>query len=384
MKTNSGVLFIQSEPGTAKSAISRSIAKKMGYVYQDLRLSQIDETDLSFPTISEVKCEVKGEMITVKCVEHAVPAWAVKANSRPTIIHFEELNRAQLAVRNAALQILLERTIGAEFKFNDDVLFISSGNNGEEDGCDVESFDNALNNRLVHFQHTLILKDWIANFAGANVHPMIVKFLNSHANFFYKKPNLEDKCKAYATARSWTYLSDYIFHNFGELDENLQPIKKVDEAKNVITNAPKVESWINQIKVVSHSFVGQSSVKFLQWCEDMLKITVKDVMDRYQDIKADLDNFNRDKKSEILGDLKDKKMTAFTEKQVRNVTDFLTSVSEDECINYLLHVVYNEMDYQVENSEKTDQNQYKILAFLKQKEFKKYIKRINDHIDKKE
>ena len=147
-----GVLNITSKPGVAKSAIGRSIADKMNFRYMDIRLSMVDETDVGlYPSISEV--EVDGSM--VKCLDFVVPRWAIEANKQPTIIHFEELNRASQQVRNAALQILLERQIGTDFKFNENVLMMSSGNLGDEDGTDVEEFDSALNNRLVHINHTL-------------------------------------------------------------------------------------------------------------------------------------------------------------------------------------------------------------------------------------
>lgn len=123
-----GVLNITSKPGIAKSAIGRAIAEKMGFAYSDLRLSMIDETDIGlYPNVSEIETgnfDTEGNPTKVKCLDFVVPRWAVEANKRPTIIHFEELNRASQQVRNAALQILLERQIGTDFKFNDNVLMM--------------------------------------------------------------------------------------------------------------------------------------------------------------------------------------------------------------------------------------------------------------------
>ena len=162
-----GVLNITSKPGVAKSAIGKSIAEKMGFRYMDIRLSMVDETDVGlYPNVSEV--DVNGKM--VKCLDFVVPRWAIEANKQPTIIHFEELNRASQQVRNAALQILLERQIGTDFNFNENVLMMSSGNLGDEDGTDVEEFDSALNNRLVHINHTLAVDEWIGDFATENCH----------------------------------------------------------------------------------------------------------------------------------------------------------------------------------------------------------------------
>jgi MoxR-like ATPase len=172
-----GVLNITSKPGVAKSAIGKSIADKMNFRYMDIRLSMVDETDVGlYPSINEI--EVDGKM--VKCLDFVVPRWAVEANKQPTIIHFEELNRASQQVRNAALQILLERQIGTDFKFNDSVLMMSSGNLGDEDGTDVEEFDSALNNRLVHINHTLSVDEWIKDFAMDNCHKLITSFIKAH------------------------------------------------------------------------------------------------------------------------------------------------------------------------------------------------------------
>ena len=155
MYPKSGVLYITSKPGIAKSAISRNIAEVMGYDYLDVRLSMNDESDFKFPFLRDL--DWNGDIFKVSGT--AVPEWAFKSNLKPTIIHFEELNRAPLLVRNAALQILLERQIG-DFKFNDNVLMIASGNLGDEDGTDVDDFDNALNNRLIHVTHTLGADEW--------------------------------------------------------------------------------------------------------------------------------------------------------------------------------------------------------------------------------
>jgi hypothetical protein len=38
---------------------------------------------------------------------------------------------------------------------------MSSGNLGDEDGTDVEEFDSALNNRLIHINHTLDVQEWL-------------------------------------------------------------------------------------------------------------------------------------------------------------------------------------------------------------------------------
>ena len=309
-----GVLYITAKPGVAKSAIARSIADKMGFRYMDLRLSMVDETDVGlFPNVT-------GEGDD-KVLDHVVPRWAKESNKQPTLIHFEELNRASQAVRNAALQILLEREIGINFKFNDNVLLMASGNLGDEDGTDVEEFDSALNNRLIHFKHVLTTDEWIKNFAEDNVHPMIVSYIKSHPEQLYKA---NEDAQAYATPRSWTMLSQFITKNFGD---NAKP-----------------QDFLPYLKRIANSYVGNSAMKFVQYCEDMLNINIMDVLNRFDQVKDDLKRYNRDKKSELIQSLKEMDFNKLSDKQVENASKFLKTVDEDELTAYLLFILDNNLD----------------------------------------
>lgn len=313
-----GVLNITSKPGVAKSAIGRSIAQKMGFRYLDIRLSMVDETDVGlYPNVSEV--EVDGNM--VKCLDFVVPRWAIEANKRPTIIHFEELNRASQQVRNAALQILLEREIGMDFKFNDNVLMMSSGNLGDEDSTDVEEFDAALNNRLIHINHTLSVDEWLGDFANENCHKIITSFIKTHPEQMYKT---SDNAKGYATPRSWTMLSEFIVCNFGE------------------DASPK--EFLPLLKEVASGYIGNSAVKFVQYCEDMMNISIQDVINNYDGIKKDLERYNRDKSSELIQSLKEIDIVTLTDKQLKNVVKFLNGVGDDEKTAYLLYILDNITD----------------------------------------
>jgi hypothetical protein len=314
-----GVLNITSKPGVAKSAIGRSIAEKMGFRYMDIRLSMVDETDVGlYPSINEV--EVDGNL--VKCLDFVVPRWAIESNKQPTIIHFEELNRASQQVRNAALQILLERQIGTDFKFNNNVLMMSSGNLGDEDGTDVEEFDSALNNRLVHINHTLGVDEWIKDFSNDNCHKLITSFIKAHPEQMYKDPT--ENVKGYATPRSWTMLSKFITENWG------------------MDASPK--DFLPLLKEVASGYIGQSAVKFVQYCEDMLNISIQDVLNNYDGIKKDLEKYNRDKNSELIQSLKEIDITKLNKKQLDNVVKFLENVGDDEKTAYLLYILDNIAD----------------------------------------
>lgn len=310
-----GVLYITSKPGIAKSAIAKSIAEKIGFRYMDVRLSMVDETDVGlYPNVSTVD--------GIKCLDFVVPRWAIEANKQPTLIHFEELNRASLPVRNAALQILLERQIGTEFAFNETVLMMSSGNLGDEDGTDVEEFDNALNNRLIHYSHTLGADEWIDNYAKENCHSVVVSYIKAYPERLYQNPT--ENTKAYATPRSWTMLSNFIVKNYS---------KEVSPRE-----------FLPILRDIAHSFIGNGSQRFLQYCEEMVNITIVDILDRFDKVEKELDKYGRDKNSELIQALKEFDIKKLSEKQLENASKFLKRVGDDELTAYLLHVLDNVPD----------------------------------------
>jgi hypothetical protein len=310
-----GVLNITSKPGVAKSAIGLSIANKLGMRYIDIRLSMVDETDVGlYPNVSEITVDGKS----IKCLDFVVPRWAIEANRQPTIIHFEELNRASQQVRNAALQILLERCIGMDFNFNENVLMMSSGNLGDEDGTDVEEFDAALNNRLIHIDHVLGVDEWLKNFAVDKCHRLIVSYIKTHPEQIYKT---SDNMKGYATPRSWTMLSKFITQNYGK------------EAS--------ARDFLPLLRKVAHGYVGNSAHKFLQYCEDMLNISIQDVINNFDGVKKDLAKYNRDKNSELIQSLKEIDISTLNEKQLGNIVKFLNGVGDDEKTAYLLWILDN-------------------------------------------
>lgn len=331
MKAKSGVLYITAKPGVAKSAIARSIAEKMGMQYMDVRLSMVDETDVGlFPSKTTKEVGEGDNKITKEFLDHVVPVWAWKANQKPTLIHFEELNRASLAVRNAALQLLLERGIGTEFKFNENVIMLASGNLGEEDGTDVEEFDSALNNRLIHYEHTLGVDEWLANFAKENVHPDIYSYIKAYPDKLYVNPT--DSCDAYATPRSWTFLSDFIVENYGEFETD-------GNGKRDISKWGDVRQYVNSLQLVGRSYIGDTIQGFVRFCEDRIKLTIWDIINNYDDVKDQLEDFTRDRKSEMLTSLKEIDIDEFDKKQLKNAISFLKLLHPDERTGYLLHIL---------------------------------------------
>jgi hypothetical protein len=332
MNAMSGVLYIQGRPGVAKSAIARSIATKLDMQYFDIRLSMVDETDIGlYPNLSDYNFEVRdaeGNVVTTtsKVLDFAIPLWAALSNERPTLIHFEEMNRASLPVRNAALQLLLERAIGIKFKFNDSVLMIASGNLGEDDGTDVEEFDSALNNRLIHVKHDLTPTEWIESYANENVHPLIVSYIKAYPEELYKRG--KDESKAYATPRSWTFLSDYLK-------------KRMKLEGTPENNTERVRTLVHK---AAHSYIGNSQVKFVRYLEETMQLNIQDVLNNFEKVADRIQKANRDKKSELVGNLREMDVKKLKPNQIENLIKFTHILQEDELVAYLTHIIDNGMD----------------------------------------
>ena len=317
--SRSGVVYLKGKPGVGKTAITERLATDNGLRYMDLRLSMMAEEDMMIPTIKD------------GVIYNSVPEWAIEANKQPTLVVFEELNRATLPVRNASLQILLEKRIGINFKFNKNVYFMATGNLGEEDGTDIEDFDSALNNRLIHVNFTMSVDEWCEGYANEKVHPIVVQFLKNRPEEFYKFT----ECSAYATPRSWTFFSDLLKQEMGMIID-IDKIRQLSED-------------------IGYSYVGKSMLPFINHLDNIQKININDVLDDFPRVEPIIKSFNRDVISLLLMGLKALNCNDLTAKQFKNMCDFLKLLSEDEVGSYLIHILHTE--------EFTDKklNSYKLL-----------------------
>lgn len=309
MKSGGAVPFIKGRPGEAKTAILRSIARKLDLNYIDIRLSQIDEVVVTgFPAVNP-----DGKTFSFR-----VPDWAVQANDRPTIICFEELNRARLEQRNASMQIMCEREVGMNHKLNENVFIVATGNLGEEDGTDVEEIESAQRGRMATIRHTLTIEDWEDGYARENVHPLVLSFIKSNPQYFYKYEG--DEAESYASPRTWDYLSMFIKENFGSKSINYGEL-------------------VDTLMVAGKSYVGSTINPFIRYINQMQQISVKDILNRYEEIQEIAKKFTRPQVSEYLTNLGEMSMEKLKEKQVENVCMFLQDIhDDDELVNFFIKI----------------------------------------------
>ena len=311
-KARSGVPMLKGKPGIAKSAIIRSIAKKLDYQFVDLRLSVMDETDFGMP--GKATKTINGQELEVMTI--SIPEWAARSHEKPMLINFEELNRCSQQVQNAALGVLLERTVH-NFELHPDTVMIATGNLGIDDDTAVEEFDSALNNRIIHLDYDMNIKEWKEGFANENVHPDILSFIDNKPTHFYKASS-DSSQPAYATPRSWTFLSDFIK-----------------------ANGDDSQAIIGTLREKAESYVGASAMEFIKYLELTSQLSITDVLNDYEKKKAHIDKLNRSNATRLMADFKELYPIPekLTKKQYDNLEKFLDKVDLDVQVEWIISIV---------------------------------------------
>jgi hypothetical protein len=305
-----GTVMLKGKPGMAKSAIIEQLAKENGYHFVDLRLPMMDEVDVGGMT-TKVEKEVAGKKILTTVV--AYPEWALETHERKTLIVFEELNRCSLYVRNAALGILNERRIG-NFKLGEDTVLVATGNLGDEDGCEVEEFDQALRGRIVHINYDMNYKEWMDGYARENVDESITAFLEANPTCYYKASD----DGAYASPRTWSFLSKYIT----KLRDNGMGDSQI----------------LGRLRKHGQSYVGSSSVELCSFLEARYECTIDDILKG-----KDYGKLVRPDMTRLLADMKsaypDFKLSSA--KKYDNFVKFLKDCDSDFAAEWIIATVQN-------------------------------------------
>lgn len=136
--------------GIGKTQVVEQVAEKLGYGFRNIRLSQIDPTELiGFPkTKSTVLKFDDGTQEEIEYLDYNPPKWYVDAMRGKYIIFLDELNRAKRDVLQAAFELVNERRLNGR-QLPDDVLIVVACN-PPSPKYDTIEFDEALTDRFCH------------------------------------------------------------------------------------------------------------------------------------------------------------------------------------------------------------------------------------------
>ncbi len=180
-------------PGVGKSQIVAEIAGKHGVPVIDIRLSQMEPSDLrGIPFRS-------GDT-----VEWAVPGILPNAERHGPrgILFLDEITSAPPSVSAAAYQLILDRKLG-EYEVPEGWAIFAAGNRQGDRGV-TYTMPAPLANRLSHFEVETNLDDWVA-WAWANgIDERVIAFLRFRPELLFDFDPAHNPV-AFPSPRSWEF-----------------------------------------------------------------------------------------------------------------------------------------------------------------------------------
>jgi hypothetical protein len=180
-------------PGVGKSQIIAGIAAKHGVPLIDLRLSQMEPTDLRGIPFR------KGDN-----VEWSVPAMLPDATRHGPagILFLDEINAAPPTVSAAAYQLILDRKLG-EYAIPEGWAIFAAGNRQGDRGV-TYAMPAPLANRFTHYDVEPNLDDWIDWALRNNIDARILGFLRFRPDLLFSYDAAHNPV-AFPSPRSWEY-----------------------------------------------------------------------------------------------------------------------------------------------------------------------------------
>ena len=214
--------FIWGPPGIGKSELVENICSDLGGAMFDLRLGQMEPTDIRGIPFYNRDAGVmdwaqpvdlpQGEQLVIDAVKAGV--FELEAEEGTTIadlpvvvLFLDEMNSAPPSVLAAAYQLILNRRIG-KYRLPDNVVMLAAGNRESDKGVTFR-MPTPLANRFVHFEMKVNFDDWFEWAVKNNVHKDVVGYLNFAKQDLYDFDS-KSSSRAFATPRSWVFVSDLI------------------------------------------------------------------------------------------------------------------------------------------------------------------------------
>ena len=198
-------LFLWGPPGIGKSELVEGIANELGGLMIDLRLGQMEPTDIrGIPFYNK---DI-GKMDWAPPVE--LPDEETAAQYPIVVLFLDELNSAAPSVQSAAYQLILNRRIG-KYKLPDNVVMVAAGNRESDKGVTYR-MPTPLANRFIHQEMKVDFASWQEWAVNNRIHKDVVGYLSFAKQDLYDF-DAKSASRAFATPRSWTFVSQLLDDN---------------------------------------------------------------------------------------------------------------------------------------------------------------------------
>jgi len=195
-------VFLWGPPGIGKSELVQSITDEMKGHMIDLRLGQMDPTDIrGIPFYNKDN----GLMDWAPPID--LPSKEFAAKHPIVVLFFDEMNSAAPSVQAAAYQLVLNRRIG-KYELPDNVVIVAAGNREGDKGVTYK-MPAPLSNRFVHLEMRVDFESWQKWAVNNGIHKDVVGYVSfAKQDLFDFDP--KSSSRAFATPRSWTFVSELL------------------------------------------------------------------------------------------------------------------------------------------------------------------------------
>lgn len=203
------VPFVQGSPGLGKSAVVRELAKTYNLKLLDVRLAQVEPTDLNgFPHIADGRSSyapptylpLEGDELPVDAAGKPMNGW---------LLFLDEFNSADRDVQKASYKLILDRMVG-EHHIHKNVAMVCAGNLATDNAI-VEEMSTALQSRLVHMVTEVSAEEWLEWARSHNIDARITSFIAFKPDLLYHfQPDSPDA--TFPCPRTWEFANALLQH----------------------------------------------------------------------------------------------------------------------------------------------------------------------------
>jgi hypothetical protein len=195
-------IFLWGPPGIGKSELVEGITKDLGGIMYDLRLGQMEPTDIrGIPFYNKEN----GKMDWAAPID--LPDAETAAQYPVVVLFLDEMNSAPASVQSAAYQLILNRRIG-KYVLPDNVAIVAAGNRESDKGVTFR-MPTPLANRFLHQEMKVDFASWQEWAVQNNEHKDVVGYLSFAKQDLYDF-DAKSSSRAFATPRSWHFVSQLL------------------------------------------------------------------------------------------------------------------------------------------------------------------------------
>ena len=194
--------FLWGPPGIGKSELVAEICNEMGGHMIDLRMAQMEPTDIrGIPFFNKDL----GVMDWAPPIE--LPSEELASQYPIVILFLDEMNSAMPAVQAAGYQLILNGRVG-KYVLPENVVIVAAGNRDSDKGVTYR-MPMPLANRFLHLEMRPDFASWQTWAVLNDIHQDVIGYLSFAKQDLYDF-DAKSSSRAFATPRTWTFVSQLL------------------------------------------------------------------------------------------------------------------------------------------------------------------------------